>query len=83
MKLLNNRIKKCRGCNKDFCRKLDGSPPDPPLDMIIERRPFSDSQNVKRLSRPQNVYYHSNLACIRANHPRFVGNELQIPAAVI
>ena len=85
VKLLNNRIKKCRGCNKDFCRKLDGSPPDPPLDMIIaheERRPFSDSQNVKRLSRPQNVYYHSNLACIRANHPRFVGNELQIPAAV-
>ena len=63
MKLLNNRIKKCRGCNKDFCRKLDGSLPDPPLDMIIaheERRPFSDSQNVKRLSRPQNVYYHSN-----------------------
>lgn len=82
MKLLNNRIKKCRGCNREFMRKVDGSPPDPPLNMVIcheERRPFIDSQNVKRSSRPQNVYYHCNLACIRANH---VGHDLQIPADV-
>ena len=82
VKLLNNQIKKCRGCNREFSRKVDGSPPDPPLNMVVsheERRPFIDAQNVKRASRPQNVYYHCNLACIRANHPSFVGRELQIP----
>ena len=85
VELLNKRIKKCRGCSREFLKKLDGSPPDAPLNMVIsheERRPFFDSQNVQRTSRPQNVYYHCNLACIRASHPSFVGHQLQIPADV-
>lgn len=35
VKLLKNRIKKCRGCNRDFTRKVDGSPPDPPMNLVI------------------------------------------------
>jgi len=30
VKFLNNRIKKCRGCDREFSRKVDGSLPDPP-----------------------------------------------------
>lgn len=82
VKLLNNRIKKCRGCNREFSRKVDGSLPDPPLNVVVcheERRPFRDSSNVTRLSRPQNVYYHANLSCIRANNPHFLPFHLHIP----
>ena len=49
VKLLNNRIKKCRGCNREFSRKVDGSPPDPPLNLVIcheERRPYHDAANA-------------------------------------
>ena len=83
VKLLNNRIKKCRGCNREFARKVDGSLPDPPLDMVVcheERRPFKDSSNITRLSRPHNVYYHANLSCIRMSNPTFLPHHLQIPA---
>ena len=85
VKLLNNRIKKCRGCNREFSRKVDGSPPDPPLNLVIcheERRPYRDASNATRLSRPQNVYYHANLSCIRSNHPSFAVHEVQIPTDV-
>ena len=85
VKLLNNRIKKCRGCNQEVSRKVDGSPPDPPLNLVIcheERRPYRDTSNATRLSRPQNVYYHANLTCIRANHPSFIGCEVLIPTDV-
>ena len=82
VKLLNNRIKKCRGCNWEFSRKVDGSPPDPPLNLVIchiERRPFRDASNATRLSHPQNVYYHANPSCIRANNPSFISSEVHIP----
>lgn len=85
VKLLNNRIRKCRGCNRNFSRKVDGSPPDPPLDLVVaheERHPFFDAQNVRKVSRPQNTYYHTSLSCIRANNPAFVGGQLQVPADV-
>ena len=85
VKLLNNRIKKCRGCNKKFSRKVDGSPPDPPLNLVVaheERSPFTDTQNVTRVSRPQNVYYHSSLSCIQANNPSFICSQLQIPTDI-
>ena len=45
-----------------------------------ERRPFSDAQNVTRMSRPQNVYYHPNVSCIQRQNPSFVGSEIQVPA---
>ena len=83
VKLLNNCIKKCRGCGAAFSRKVDGSPPEPPNNLVIcheERRPFSDAQNVTRMSRPQNVYYHPNVSCIRRQNPSFVGSEIQVPA---
>lgn len=54
VKLLNKRIKKCRGCGSEFSRKTDGSPPDSPNNLIIaheERWPFSDTQNVMRWSK--------------------------------
>ena len=35
VKLLNNQIKKCRGCNGEFSRKVDGSLPDPPLNVVV------------------------------------------------
>ncbi len=83
--VLNNRIKKCKGCNRNFARKVDGSPPDPPLNLVVaheERHPFTDMQNIKRLSRPQNTYYHTNVSCIRATNPSFQDSQLQIPADV-
>ena len=83
VKLLNNRIKKCRGCNREFARKVDGSLPDPPLNVVVcheERRPFRDSSNITRLSRPQNVYYHANLSCIRMGNPTFLHHDLHVPA---
>jgi hypothetical protein len=85
VKLLKNRIKKCKGCNRNFSRKVDGSPPDPPLNLVVsheERHPFTDAQNVRRVSRPQNTYYHASLSCIRASNPSFVGCQLQVPADV-
>jgi hypothetical protein len=85
VKLLNNRIKKCRGCGSLFSRKADGSVLDPPNDLVVareERRPFSDSNNVTRLSRLQNVYYHSNVACIRRQNASFVGPEIQVSAEI-
>ena len=83
IKLLNNRIKKCRGYNREFSRKVDGSPsdPPPPLNFIIcheERKPYRDASNPTRLSRPQNVYYHANLSCIRSNYPSFADHEVII-----
>ena len=83
VKLLNNRIRKCRGCGAVFSRKVDGSPPDPPHNLVIaheERRPFSDAHNVTRMSRPQNVYYHPNVSCIRRQNPSFVTTEIQVSA---
>jgi len=35
VKLLNNCIKKCRGCGAAFLRKVDGSPPEPPNNLVI------------------------------------------------
>ena len=83
VKLLNNRIKKCRGCSTEFARKVDGSLPDPPLNIVVcheERRPFRDSSNITRFSRPQNVYYHANLSCIRMGNPTFSPHHLHVPA---
>jgi hypothetical protein len=83
VKLLNNRIKKCRGCGSLFARKADGSVPDPPNDLVVaheERQPFADANNKTRLSRPQNVYYHPNVACIRRHNASFLGPEIQVSA---
>ena len=85
VKLLNNRIKKCRGCGREFARKVDGSPPDPPLDLIIgheERWHFTDAQNTPRLGKLQNVYYHPCVACVRVHNADFHGSELKVPADV-
>ena len=85
VKLLNNRIKKCRGCGSLFSRKADGSVLDPPNDLVIaheERRPFADANNITRLSRLQNVYYHPNVACIRRHNASFVGPEIQVSAEI-
>ena len=86
VKLLNNRIKKCRYCGSLFSRKADGSIPDPPNDLIIaheERGPFADANNITRISRLQNVYYHPNVACIRRQHASFMGPKIQVPAEVV
>lgn len=51
-----------------------------PLNLVIaheERHPFADVPNVRRLSRPQNVYYRTNVSCIQANNPW--GYQLQSP----
>lgn len=82
IKILNKRIKKCRGCGSFFSRKGDGSNLDPPNDLVVaheERRAFTDATNISRLSRPQNVYYHPNCACIRRLNASFVGPEIQVP----
>ena len=57
-------------------------PPDPQNDLIIaheERRPFTDAKNISRISRSQNVYYHSNLLCIHCQNPSFIGTDLEVP----
>ena len=46
VKLLNNRIKKCRGCGSLFARKADRSVPDPPNDLIIVHEELTDASNV-------------------------------------
>ena len=74
VKLLNNRIKKCRGCNTEFARKVDGSLPDPPLSVVV-----CHEENITIFSRPQNVYY-ANLSCIRMVNPTFSPHHLQVPA---
>ncbi len=84
VKLLNNRIKKCRGCGFLFSRRADGSVPDPPNNLVIareERRPFADASNITRISRLQNVYYHPNVACIRRQNASFMGSEIQVSAS--
>ncbi len=81
VRLLNNRIKKCSGCETPFARKIDGLPPDPPNDLIIsheERRPFNDASNTSRLSQLHNVYYHPSIQCVRRYYPSFAG-DLQVP----
>ena len=81
VKIINNRIKKCRGCGGDFVRKADGSLPDPPMNLVIcheETRPFRDATNVVRQSKLQNVYYHANVQCIRRQNASFVGPEIVV-----
>ena len=49
VKLLNNCIKKCRGCRAAFSWKVDGSLPEPPNNLVLcheEQRPFSEAKNV-------------------------------------
>ena len=82
MKLLNNRIKMCRGCGSLISRKADRSIPDPPNDFVMaheERRPFADANKVTRISRLQN---HPNVACICRQHTSFMGPEIQVPAVI-
>lgn len=74
IKFLNNRIKKCRGCGGNFIRKTDGSLPDPPMNLIVsrtERRSYTDGDNVEKLSKKQNVYYHPTLSCIKKVNASF------------
>ena len=84
VKLLNNRIKKCRGCGAAFSWKVDGSPPEPPNNLVIcheEQRPFSDAQNVTHMNRPQNVYYHPIMSpAFSTKTPSFIASEIQVPA---
>jgi hypothetical protein len=85
VKFLNNRIKKCYGCSSEFTRKVDGSLPDPPLNLVIsheERREFRDASNALRLGNNQNVYYHPNVSCIRRRNASFVGQQIVIPADI-
>ena len=80
VQFLNKRIKKCRGCGTEFSRKIDGSIPDPPNNLVIqheERRAFTDV-NGPRLSRIQNVYYHCALSCVRRINPLFQPSQLII-----
>ena len=86
VKFLNNRIKKCYGCSSEFTRKIDGSLPDPPLNIVIshsERREFRDANNTLKVGNYQNVYYHPNLSCIRRRNAAFMGNELVISADIV
>ena len=79
IKLLNNRIKKCRGCGGNFIRKTDGSLPDPPMNLTVsrmERRSYTDSNNVTKLSKKQNVYYHPTLSCIKKVNANFDSSQL-------
>ena len=83
VKILTKRIKKCMECGSEFSRKIDGSLPNPPNDLVVsreERRVFQDTQNTPQLSRLQNVYYHANLGCIRRRNPSFVSSCLSILA---
>ena len=80
VKLKKNRIKKCRGCNREFSRKVDGCPPDPPLNLVIcheERRPYRDAPKLST-----ECLHHANHSCIRSNHPSFAVHEVQIPTVV-
>ena len=79
---LEQSYQEYRGCGALFSRKVDGSPPDPPNDLVIaheERRPFTDAQNVARLIRPQNVYYHPSMSYIHHQNPSFIGNDIYVP----
>ena len=78
IKLLNNRIKKCRGCGGNFIRKTDESLPDPPMNLTVSRmeRSYTDSHNVTKLSTKQNVYYHPNLSCIKKVNINFNSSQL-------
>lgn len=81
VKLLNNRIKKCRGCGREFSRKANGALPDPPLNLVIsheERQPYTDANNTPQLGKLQNVYYHPSLTCIRQHNPTFTGCQLRV-----
>lgn len=85
IKRLNNRIKKCRGCGGQFSRKANGSLPDPPMDLVIsheEQRQYRDKNNKICVGKPQNVYYHSNISCIRRENAAFFGPELVLAADV-
>ncbi len=85
VKILTKRIKKCICCGSEFTKKIDGSLPDPPNDLVVareERRVFQYAQNTPQLSRFQNVHYHTNLGCIRRRNPLFVSTCLVIPADI-
>ena len=77
-------VQKCCGCGAAFSWKVDGSPPEPPNNLVIcheERRPFSDAQNVTHMNRPQNVYYHPIMfPAFSTKTPSFIASEIQVPA---
>ena len=62
-----------------FHEKLMVSTLEPPNNLVIcheEQWTFSDVQNVTRVIRPLNVYYHPNVSCIRHQNPSFVASEI-------
>ena len=86
VKLLNNCIKKCRGCRAAFSWKVDGSLPEPPNNLVLcheEQRPFSEAKNVIHVWIDLNVYYHpihNYVSCIQRQNPSFVASEIQVSA---
>jgi hypothetical protein len=78
---LNNRIKKCYGCAREFSRKCDGGILGPPNDIVVLHEAYREYyRSGKKLSspRPQNTYFHPSVSCIRAKYPSFVPQCLNI-----
>ena len=76
---LNNRVKKCYGCSRDFSRRYDGQLLPPPHDLIIQhedRREFLRGGKKCYSPRPQNTYFHPSVSCIRSKCPYFTATLL-------
>ena len=55
------------------------------MDLVIsheEQRQYRDVNNKICVGKPQNVYYHPNISCIRRENAAFCGPEVVVAADV-
>ena len=75
-------VSTCHGCLGPL--KPGGQIAPPPGDIVIVSNMLrSYFHNHKEYHKPSNVYFHCQVACIRAKQPFFQGSHLQIPLEAI
>ena len=75
-------VSTCYGCSGPL--KPGGQIAPPPGDIVVVSNMLrSYFHNHKEYHKPSNVYFHCQVACIRAKQPFFHGSHLQIPLEAI
>ena len=75
-------VSTCFGCSRPL--KPGGQIAPPPGNIVIVSNMLrSYFHNHKEYHKPSNVYFHCQVACIRAKQPFFQGSHLQIPLEAI
>ncbi|KXJ18002.1 hypothetical protein AC249_AIPGENE27460 [Exaiptasia diaphana] len=79
------RVTTCCGCHSKFAKRGDGQPFPPPNDIVISHKEcttWHDKDNVLRMGKEQNAYFHVSIACIRKGNGKgnadFHSHQLEV-----